>query len=156
MRTCPVCKEGTMRAGQVSHRLTRAGTTFVRSSEALVCDSCEENLTSLEELRSFELQAAWWLARHGVKTPDAFKFMRKAAGYKAKDLAQLLGVAPETVSRWENGGLDVSHSAFAILGALVRDAHAGHDDVEQALRASLSKPPPTLPGEVNLTDRLSA
>lgn len=55
----------------------------------------------LAELGRFELLAAAALARHGVCTSEAFKFIRKSLGMRATDLGAVLGVAPETISRWE-------------------------------------------------------
>ena len=41
-------------------------------------------------------------------TGAEIKFLRKAAGWRAKDLAEKLGVAPETVSRWEHAAPPIS------------------------------------------------
>lgn len=36
-------------------------------------------------------------------TPQQVRFMRKWKGWSGKDFAGIMGVTPETVSRWENG-----------------------------------------------------
>ncbi|MDX2088302.1 MAG: helix-turn-helix domain-containing protein [Kofleriaceae bacterium] len=61
--------------------------------------------------------------------------MRKALGMRAVDLAQLLDVTAETVSRWETGKIDVETRAFALLGTLVIERLEGRDDAVQRLRA---------------------
>jgi transcriptional regulator with XRE-family HTH domain len=53
--------------------------------------------------------------------------MRKSIGMRAADLAELLDVTPETVSRWETGKLDVTRAAWSTLADVV---------VEHAERAS--------------------
>jgi DNA-binding transcriptional regulator YiaG len=44
-----------------------------------------------------------------------FKFLRKAIGIKAVDLADFLGVTPETLSRWENGKEPISTNAERVM-----------------------------------------
>ncbi len=63
-------------------------------------------------LAKLDLAAAQWLADAGARSPETFRFMRKTLGLRAADLAELLDVAPETVSRWERGVLPVEHRAF--------------------------------------------
>jgi putative zinc finger/helix-turn-helix YgiT family protein len=43
--------------------------------------------------------------RVGLLTPEQIRSGREALGLKSKELAEKLGVAAETLSRWENGGL---------------------------------------------------
>ncbi len=43
--------------------------------------------------------------RVGLLTPEQIRGGRKSLGLKAKELAARLGVASETISRWERGGL---------------------------------------------------
>jgi len=51
-----------------------------------------------------------------------FKFLRKAIGIKAVDLANFLSVAPETLSRWENDKEPISTNPERIMR--VRTFHA--------------------------------
>jgi len=46
-------------------------------------------------------------------------------GLRGTDLAALLDVAGETVSRWETGALPVERRALALLAAIVMEAVAG-------------------------------
>lgn len=64
------------------------------------------------------LEAALALAR--ITIPDKLRgqeirFVRKAIGIKAVDLASFLDVAPETISRWENAREVISMNAERIL-----------------------------------------
>ena len=47
--------------------------------------------------------------------------MRKALGFNAADLASMLAVRAETISRWETGKTAVDRGAFAALAAMVTD-----------------------------------
>jgi transcriptional regulator with XRE-family HTH domain len=66
--------------------------------------------------------------------------MRKALGLRATDLAELLDVTPETVSRWETDRVPLDRGALATLGALLRDARAGSTATLDHLR-TLAHPP---------------
>lgn len=47
--------------------------------------------------------------------PEQIKAAREALGLKSKDLAERLGVAAETISRWERGGLIQSRAMDNLL-----------------------------------------
>jgi putative zinc finger/helix-turn-helix YgiT family protein len=66
------------------------------------CRACGELIFSSSEDDQI-LQAL--RARVRLLTPEQIRGGREALGLKAKELADRLGVAPETISRWENGGL---------------------------------------------------
>ncbi|MBI2895513.1 MAG: helix-turn-helix domain-containing protein [Deltaproteobacteria bacterium] len=143
MKRCPSCGEGRLRKGTARHSLAVGGHRFGGSLPALVCATCEESFVSAQHLGTFELGAAMMLASSGQASPDVFRFMRKTVGLRAADLAELLDVKPETVSRWENGHLPVEGRAFALLAGIVRDRlgaaagdqFTGRDDTEALLRA---------------------
>ena len=67
------------------------------------CASCGAVYTAGPVIEKVEAFVASRLPEAGVETGAAFKFMRKALGLKASEVADLLDVRPETVSRWENG-----------------------------------------------------
>lgn len=59
-------------------------------------------LLSAEQLGKLEIRAAITvLAEVELVSGAELKFARKALGLKQTDLAEYLGVGPETVSRWE-------------------------------------------------------
>ena len=67
------------------------------------CEACGATFTPAQALGKLERAIATKLAESGAHSPEAVKFMRKMAGLKSNALASLLGVKPETVSRWESG-----------------------------------------------------
>jgi transcriptional regulator with XRE-family HTH domain len=50
--------------------------------------------------------------------PKEIKFLRKELHLKSKELARALGVAPETVSRWENNKSPISESEDRLFRTL--------------------------------------
>ena len=58
----------------------------------------------------------------------------KYAGLKATDLAELLGVTPETISHWENGHSEPDLAEWAALGMLVEDFFNGSTRTADRLR----------------------
>jgi putative zinc finger/helix-turn-helix YgiT family protein len=130
---CPTCNKGTLKRGTTRHEVAISKVVFVGELRAEVCSHCDEALVWAGELGNFEHAIAAQLVKLGLRTGPAFKFMRKVFGIRAVDLAELLGVAAETVSRWENGKPDAL--AFAALGGIVQDRLAGTDFTAQRLRA---------------------
>ena len=79
----------------------RAYTVNVPSLDVFLCDQCSAKVlpdTSYERLADALRREA------GLLMPSEIAAKRAALRLNQKDFAQLLGVAPETVSRWETGG----------------------------------------------------
>lgn len=150
MTRCVQCGNPKPKRGTVVQELDAAGVQFAASVPALVCGRCGESYVEAKDLSRLELTAARWLADMGQRRPDVFRFMRKALGFRGVDLAALLDVTPETISRWENGALPVERRAFALLGDLVAERLEGREATMARLRAL--REPPELPrrGRVRL------
>ena len=136
-----------MTPGTVRLELTRAGVTFVADVPGQLCPDCGANIVDYKTLKSFERTAARWLATSGLQSKEAFRFMRKALGLKASELASLLGTTKETVSRWENGKHSIDRPTFAALATVVIDESKGRrSTLRQRLEAMNTAPiPPTEP-----------
>ncbi len=93
--------------------------TFVGAVHGRRCEACGETFIPAAALVKLEQKMAAELVRLGAHSSEAFKFMRKIAGLKSNELAGLLGVKPETVSRWESGADPLDPKAVALVGALV-------------------------------------
>ncbi|MSP17533.1 MAG: helix-turn-helix domain-containing protein [Myxococcales bacterium] len=116
------------------------GRLFSTVLPARRCANCGEEYFTLADLARFDLAVARSLADAGVFDAPAVLFMRKALGLPAKDLAALLDVRAETLSRWENGKTPlVDRPVKAVLHQLVSDRAAGASTTESYLR-SLVKP----------------
>lgn len=116
------------------------GRTFTADLPAQKCAACGEVYFDLSVLGTFDRLIAGKLAEAGASSGEAFRFMRKTIGMRAAELAELLAVAPETISRWENGQRDVDRGAIVTLGSLVLDRIEGRSTTLDRLRA-LREPP---------------
>jgi DNA-binding XRE family transcriptional regulator len=134
MKRCIECR-GQLQQSTTEQRIEVAGVAFVAELPALVCKSCTEFFVNGPDLERFDLAVASWLSSHGHRSPDAFRFTRKALGLRATDLAQLVQVTPETISHWENGHRAIDVGVFALLGELVSDRIEGRDGTLNRLRA---------------------
>jgi DNA-binding transcriptional regulator YiaG len=119
----------------VTHRAQVGTREFRATIPATVCDACGEELVADETMRRFELSVAARLAHIGEASGEALRYMRKALGLRAVDLAELLALRPETISRWENGRATVDRGAFAALAAAISDELAGRHATLDVLRA---------------------
>lgn len=104
------------------------------------CTKCKEVYFHGPVIERFDLEVARRLAELGAGTGRAFQFMRKTAGIRAVDLAALLGVTGETISRWERGKVPVDRAAFVLLGSIVLDRLSGRSTTVDRLRAVGDRP----------------
>ncbi len=112
------------------------------------CSSCGESFMAAADLQRAELQVGAELADRGIREGAAFRFMRKALGLRAVDLAGLLDVTAETVSHWENDHTAADSGAWAALAAMISDRLAGKTTTIDRLRAT--KEPRRTSGPVQL------
>ena len=123
MRKCANCgsqleRTTTTRVQQIAKR------KFSTDVAARVCTACAAVYVDADALERADLDVACALAERGPASGETFRFMRKALGMRASDLAELLGVTPETVSRWENEQRPVDGATWITLGSLVlEEAH---------------------------------
>jgi putative zinc finger/helix-turn-helix YgiT family protein len=141
MKRCANCKEGKLTRMSETETVTVFGHVFSADVPAYRCAQCNETYVDGPALERFELRAAVELAKAGATSGEVMRFMRKALGFRAIDLAELLDVAPETLSRWETGKQPIEHRAMALLDSLVLERNEGRTTTLDSLRA-LKKPKP--------------
>src|SRR5258706_16190345 len=111
---CPICKKGTLRVYKgVEERL---GVKLDVAGRR--CSACSEILVDEAEAVRQEQQLADGLVARGVRAANEFKLVRKVAGLKAIEVAALLDVRPETVSRWERGEVEIPRAVAFALGEM--------------------------------------
>jgi putative zinc finger/helix-turn-helix YgiT family protein len=101
--------------------LTRTfeGHTFKAKLGAQRCPKCRKKFLKPDAEESFDRRMALRLVLCWPPRPAALRFIRQVIGMPAKELAELLGVTGETVSRWEHGRLSPGRQTLAVLAALV-------------------------------------
>lgn len=99
-----------------------------------VCDACGEEEVSIphmENLHRMLMQAV--VRKPGRLPPQSIRYLRKWLGWSGVDFARVFETTPETVSRWENGKLEMNAQADILLrhiaetGEPIRD-YALHDE----------------------------
>jgi DNA-binding transcriptional regulator YiaG len=85
------------------------------------CNVCDEFYSMSAECEAVDLRVAAVLADR-APCPKSFRYMRHAIGLSGVECASLIGVQPETVSRWENGRRAMNRIAWNYVAAKVREA----------------------------------
>ena len=85
-------------------------------------------------LIAFEREIARTLCARGKPTADGFKFLRERSRIKAGELADLIDVKPETISRWENEHNAVPGAAWELIVILAAERLAGQTLMLDQLR----------------------
>lgn len=136
---CVGCKGKSFK--NVKKRLERQvdSRTFFVNVPAWQCKACDEVYHDGVWGSKFELAVAGQLANFGTVSADAFRYMRRALGMQSGELATLLGVARETISRWEADKCKIDRAVILTLGSLVLDKIQGRDTTLKRLRLSSKK-----------------
>ena len=127
---CPICKKGTLSAWKGTE--TRLGVELEVIGER--CSACGETLVSSVEADRQENQLAAGLVARGVRAGNEFKLVRKVAGLMATEVAEILDVRPETVSRWERGEVEIPRAVAFALGELYERPRVTRQKLEALAR----------------------
>jgi HTH-type transcriptional regulator/antitoxin MqsA len=93
----------------------------VPSTPRLQCPKCGEIVLRFHDARRLhEDAAALYRTKHGLLSAAEIRALRERLGLKQGDLAQLLRLGANTVSRWESGR-NVQTAAMDLLLRLLRD-----------------------------------
>ncbi|MEP7245385.1 MAG: type II TA system antitoxin MqsA family protein [Gammaproteobacteria bacterium] len=83
------------------------------------CPECKEVEVQIPNIEGLHRALALAIARKPERlTPDEIRFLRKYLGLSGTDFAQHLGVAAETVSRWEQGKTPMGTTADRLVRIL--------------------------------------
>jgi putative zinc finger/helix-turn-helix YgiT family protein len=116
--TCGVMMKPTI--GTYRHRLNGEPVPVARTSYRR-CPRCHELVISLQELMRVERESiAIYRERHHLLAADEIRELRARLGVTQSQLAKLLHLGANTVSRWE-AGRNVQTAAMDILLRLLRD-----------------------------------
>lgn len=139
---CVQCGHNGLKETTTTHEV-HVGEHVVRGIlPAEVCPKCKEVYVSGDAMERMELQVAANIARSGNVSGDSFRFMRKALGLQAKDMLEVIGTPPETISRWEKGVRDVDRFAWIALAMMVLDkAEERAPGTRDVVRATMAPKP---------------
>lgn len=121
---CPQCEGSVARARKEQTRSV-SGTTFVVRGASYTCRKCRSDVFFEEDRARIDLEVASVLAMRAEPAGERFRFLRFALALRGIEVAALLGVTAETVSRWENDQRAVDLNAWVTLGSMVLE-RAGH------------------------------
>lgn len=111
------------------------------------CGSCGKETVGIPRMGQLHrLLAETFVMQHGMIAPVELRFLRKHIGLSAGDLARRMGVARETVSRWETGASPMGAVADRLLRLLVithepTDSYAVDDLLDELNDMPPSDPP---------------
>ena len=109
------------------------------------CARCGEEEVEIPRIEGLHLLLARALMRKPAPlTPGEFRFLRTWLGHSSVDFAAIVGVRPETVSRWEHGGRSIPPTADRLLRLIVaarepRDDYAEEDMLSVGTEAAGSE-----------------
>ncbi|HWE25540.1 MAG TPA: hypothetical protein VG496_16510 [Myxococcales bacterium] len=95
------------------------GHRFTAQMPAGRCLVCQQVVVQSEHVRRLEQGVAVEIAKAGLRSGGAFRFLRATLGFSEVALAELLDVSSECVGYWESEKWAVDPRALAVLGALV-------------------------------------
>lgn len=114
---CPQCGHG-MKTGRENYLYRESGLPNVTlvGIEVSRCPECGEHEAVIPKIEQLHRALAVAVAQKAPGLiPEEIRFLRKYLGWSGGDFAEHMGVAAETVSRWENGSTTMSATAERLL-----------------------------------------
>lgn len=102
---CPTCASSDIKIETGTHHFMESGLKNVSllNVEKLICNKCGEEIVSIPNPNQLmQCIAEEIITSPAPLTGPEIRFVRKNLHLKIVEFARLLGVAPGTVSRWEN------------------------------------------------------
>lgn len=129
---CTECGTGEIRLERVARELSSdLPHVIVDGLELGRCSKCGETFSSFPRWSDLSKRVvAALLAKPSRLMAGEIRFLRQVMGLKAQSLAEVLGVTPSQISRWENGAVPISGLADRLFRMVVA-AHVGvlHPDL---------------------------
>jgi putative zinc finger/helix-turn-helix YgiT family protein len=118
---CPACAK-TMKVTRENYNYSASGLPHVtlKNIEVRRCGECGEDevvIPKIDQLHQVIAMAV--IAKRSRLTAAEVRFLRKYLGWSGTDFARHMGVAPETVSRWENEREPIGGTADRLLRLMV-------------------------------------
>jgi YgiT-type zinc finger domain-containing protein len=143
MQSCMQCGARRIARTKKDQVYTVGGSSFVVETPAFSCRRCRATFMMGPTLERAEREIACAIALRAPITGEGFRYMRRALAMRAADLAALLNVTAETVSRWENEQRTIDTNAWISVGSLLLE-HSGRPPSTHARLTALRQDPKPL------------
>lgn len=140
---------GPQTPGERDQRRAMGDVVALIAVPTLVCSKCGYVL-DVASRAQIDGAFARFLARIGAVSGNGFRVLREDLGLPGTQLAKLLNVRNETISRWENGKATVDRAAWGLLSAMVEEWHRGDTMVRDRLRAAAAPQLPRKPARIDI------
>lgn len=118
---CPTCGEELVVSSEELPTVVNGERVMVKGVEHLRCPSCGEVVLRYEDARALQEQGIEaYRQQHDLLTAEEIRALRQQLGLTQAQLATLLQLGLNTVSRWESGR-NVQSGALDLLLKLLRD-----------------------------------
>jgi putative zinc finger/helix-turn-helix YgiT family protein len=118
---CPACGTSMVEKRSTLRLPVNGEEISVPSARHLACPKCGEVLLRYQDAKRFHEDAiALYRKKHGLLSAEQIRSLRGRFELTQSDLAHLLRLGANTVSRWESGR-NVQTAAMDILLRLIRD-----------------------------------
>lgn len=118
---CPICGTAMKETHGTLRHPVNGESVAVPHAAHLRCPKCHEVVLRLEQARRLNEDAiALYRKRHGLLSADEIRALRDRFELTQSELARLLRLGQNTVSRWESGR-NVQTEAMDVLLRLLRD-----------------------------------
>jgi putative zinc finger/helix-turn-helix YgiT family protein len=119
--TCPSCGTAMVEKRATLRLPINGEEVSVASALHLSCIKCGEVVLRFQDAKRLREDAiAAYRKKHGLLSADEIRGIRERFGLTQAELAQLLKLGSNTVSRWESGR-NVQTSAMDLLLKMIRD-----------------------------------
>jgi putative zinc finger/helix-turn-helix YgiT family protein len=118
---CPTCGTTMKEARGTLHTPVNGEDVAVPDVPHFKCPKCREQVLTYTQARRFEEDAiALYRKKYGLLSGDEIRAIREDHNLTQVELARLLRLGPNTISRWESGR-HVQSAALDVLLRLIRD-----------------------------------
>lgn len=124
---CPACGATMRRARGALSWAVNGEKIRVRGLPHLRCPRCRETMLGLDQIQTLRLGAFQaYRRKHKLLSAEEIRAIREQQGLTQGELARLLRLGANTVSRWE-AGRNVQSAALDVLLRLIRDVPGSLD-----------------------------
>ncbi len=118
---CPTCGRMMKETRGALHTPVNGEDVAVPNVPHFKCSRCGEQVLAYTQARRFEEDAiALYRKKYGLLSGDEIRAIREQHDLTQVELARLLRLGPNTISRWESGR-NVQTAALDVLVRLIRD-----------------------------------